>query len=193
MSRLNSAGRGRAFLLAVLFALLIGGCSSNDTAKVCPRAAVLSEAGSLTRFGPGAGRDILDIEWQGEVSDIVADCVFRDLKGSRQAVVRLTPVFALSRGAANTDGKADFTYFVSVVRNREILSKQLFELTETFPGNRSRMVVRDDDPPIIVDIPLPARATGSEYEILVGFQLTPEELQRNEEARRLGRQPLLAE
>jgi hypothetical protein len=181
------ASHWRVFLILLTIALLVGGCSSNKKAEVCPRVAALSEAGSLTRFAPGPGRDILDVDFQGEVTDLVAQCDFADAKGARLVAVQLAPVFTLSRGAANTNRKADFTYFVSVVRNEAILSKQLFEVASTFAGNRSRIVVKDDDPPVMIDIPLPYRAAENEYEILVGFQLTAEELQWNQASRGSGR------
>ena len=117
---------------------------------------------------------------------MVAKCEFPDAKDTRQAVVQLAPVFTLNRGAANTDRKADFTYFVSVVRDQEILSKQLFEIESTFPGNRSRIVVKDDDPPVTIDIPLPYRGAEQEFEVLVGFQLTAEELRHNQTTRTVG-------
>jgi hypothetical protein len=166
---------------------LSAGCSSDERADVCPRVAVLSEAGTLTRFAPGSGRDILDIDFQAQVGDLLARCTFPDVKGKRQVVVQLAPVFVVSRGAANADGKASFTYFVSVVRTEQILSKQQFEVVVEFPGNRSRIAVQDDDPPIVIDIPLPYRKAEYEYEVLVGFQLTAEELEDNRRWQSLGR------
>jgi hypothetical protein len=183
-----SVRRWFSFLTALLVVPAVVDCSSTEKqTKVCPRVAVLSEAGSLTRYVPGSGTDILDIDFQGEIADLVAQCEFPDVKGTRQVLVQLAPVFVLSRGAANTNRKVDFTYFVSVVRNEEILSKQLFMVSSEFAGNRSRVVLKDDNPPIDIDIPLPYRAAEYEYEILVGFQLTPEELQRNQASRGLGR------
>ena len=175
-------------LAALLVVAAVVGCSSSEKkAEACPRVAVLSEAGSLTRYVRSSGTDILDIDFQGEIADLDAQCEYPDKKATRQVLVQLAPVFVLSRGAANTDRKADFTYFVSVVRNEEILSKQLFEVSSEFADNRSRVVLKDDNPPIAVDIPLPYRAAEYEYEVLVGFQLTQEELQRNQASRGSGR------
>ena len=56
-----------------------------------------------------------------------------------------------------------------------------------FAANRARVIVRDDDPPISIDIPLPYKAAEYEYEVLVGFQLTPEELAYNQRWQGLGR------
>lgn len=187
MSIRKSVDRWRASLIVTIVALIVAGCTSDKQTKACPRVAVLSEAGSLTRFAPGAGRDILDVDFQGAITDLVTDCNNPDARTPAQVIVQLAPVFTLSRGAANNDRKAEFTYFVSVVRNEEILSKQLFEVESTFAGNRSRIVVRDDNPPIMIDIPLSERNSARDYEVLVGFQLTADELQHNQVTRGLGR------
>ncbi len=176
------------FVAALLVVPAVVGCSSTGTnTEACPRVAVLSEAGSLTRYARGSGTDILDIDFQGEIADLAARCEHADRKGVRQVLVQLAPVFVVNRGAANVDRKVDFTYFVSVVRNEEILSKQLFEVASEFADNRWRVVLKDDNPPIDIDIPLPYRAAEYEYEVLVGFQLTHEELQHNQASRGAGR------
>lgn len=171
--------------LSVVALLLAAGCASDKQQRVCPRVAVLSEAGSLTRFAAGERHDILDISFQAQIGDLPAECTYPD--GNRRVVVQLSPVFILDRGAANDDGKAAFIYFVSVVRTDEILSKQTFDLSFDFPVNRTRLAVQDGDPPIIVTIPLPYRDAEYEYEVLVGFQLTPDELSYNQRWQNLGR------
>lgn len=169
--------------------LMLFGCASNNKQmKVCPRVAVLTEAGALTRFQPGPGRDILDIDFQGNIGDIIASCEFPEAKdGGRRVNVQLAPVFVFSRGAANRDAKIDFTYFVSVVRDETILMKEEFAAQTQFPPNRGRVVVRDDDPSISIDIPLPFKAAEYEYEVLVGFQLSADELAYNQRWQGLGR------
>lgn len=173
----------------ILVTLALFGCSSDDKQmKVCPRVAVLSEAGKITRFQPGAGRDILDIDFQGDVGDILVSCEYPDVKhGNRRVTVQVAPVFVFSRGAANREPAIDFTYFVSVVRDGQILSKQQFDAQTQFIANRARVIVRDDSPPITVDIPLPYKAAEYEYEVLVGFQLTADELAYNQRWQGLGR------
>ncbi|MFO1118844.1 MAG: hypothetical protein U1E38_01475 [Rhodospirillales bacterium] len=172
-----------------LAGLMLFGCSSdNKQMKVCPRVAVLTEAGALTRFQPGPGRDILDIDFQGNIGDIISSCEFPDAKdGGRRVNVQLAPVFVFTRGAANRDPKIDFTYFVSVVRDETILMKEEFAAQTQFAPNRGRVVVRDDDPSISIEIPLPFKAAEYEYEVLVGFQLSAEELAYNQRWQGLGR------
>lgn len=173
-----------------LSTLLLLGCASGDKQmKVCPRVAVLTEAGALTRFQPGPGRDILDIDFQSNVGDIISSCEFPEEKkdGVRRVNVQLAPVFVFTRGAANRDPKIDFTYFVSVVRDENILMKEEFVAQTQFAPNRARVVVRDDDPSISIEIPLPYKAAEYEYEVLVGFQLSAEELAYNQRWQGLGR------
>lgn len=179
--------RKACIALSMATAMLAAGCASNKEQRVCPRVAVLSEAGSLTRFAAGDHHDILDIDFQAQIGDLPAQCAYPGEKGNRQVVVQLAPVFIIDRGSANSDGKASFTYFVSVVRTNEILSKQTFDLSLDFPTNRSRLAMQDGDPPITVTIPLPYRDAEYEYEVLVGFQLTPEELAYNQRWQNLGR------
>ena len=176
-----------ALAVAGLAVAVLSGCRSDvKVEKVCPRVAVLSDAGSLTKFASPAGRDILDIDFQGEIADIVASCEYSDDKKNRQVAVQVAPVFAVSRGAANTDRTAKFTYFVSVIRGEQILTKQEFETSTDFAGNRTRVVFQDSEP-VSIDIPLAYRAAEYEYEVLLGFQLTPEELDYNKKWRTVGR------
>jgi hypothetical protein len=179
----------RRIVSGLILAIALVGCSSDDKRmKVCPRVAVLSEAGKITRFQPGPGRDILDIDFQGDIGDIVASCEYPDVKqGLRRVTVQVAPVFVFSRGAANREPTIDFSYFVSVVRDGQILSKQQFDAQTQFIANRARVIVRDDNPPITIDIPLPYKAAEYEYEVLVGFQLTADELAYNQRWQGLGR------
>lgn len=168
-------------------AAVLGSCRSNEKVEqVCPRVAVLTDAGTLTEFASPAGRDILDIDFQGDIADIVASCEYSDDKKNRQLAMQVSPVFSVTRGAANTDRTARFTYFVSVVRGEQILTKQEFETSTEFAGNRTRVVFQDSDP-VTIDIPLPHRAAEYEYQVLLGFQLTPEQLEYNKKWRSVGR------
>ncbi len=168
-------------MLALLATSLGTACSSKDVAPACPRVAVLNGAGSLTRFAPGPGRDLLDVDFQADMADLVSAC--RDKQapdGKPITVVALAPVLVANRGPANRDHQARFSYFVSVVDSgQQILTKQIFPIEIDFSGNRNRVVLRDDDPPITVDVPNPKGVGARGYEILLGFQLTQDEIDYN--------------
>lgn len=174
---------GRCFcLLVVGVVMLATACSSSrDEAPACPDVAVVSDAASLTRFAPGEGRDLLDVDIQVEIADLVSACKDTDKRdGQPIAKVVVAPVIVASRGSANRELTQRVSYFVSVVdANQQILRKEIYTLTLDFTDNRNRLVIRDDDPPITVDIPNAKRVNARGYQILIGFQLTPEELEYN--------------
>ena len=64
---------------------------------------------------------------------------------------------------------------------RDILAKEIFTSIVPFPEGRSQAGVVEELEQII---PLPDRKAGPNYEIIVGFQLTEEQLQQNRKRRR---------
>lgn len=166
--------------------LVLSGCSSSKPSPPpCPSVLVLSEASSMTRFVPGRGTDLLDIDFQAEISDLLSGCkIQRPGKPGATMAVTLAPILVVSRGAANGDGRADFSYFVSVIDgNDHIVNKQDFPVGVTFEGNRNTVVVREDESPISVDIPLTPGVNPLDYEIIVGLQLTQSQLEYNRDRR----------
>ncbi|MFO1152444.1 MAG: hypothetical protein U1E42_02095 [Rhodospirillales bacterium] len=169
-----------ALLTAALLTGALAACSSKEKPPACPRVAVLNGAGTLTRFAPGGGRDILDMDFEAEIADVVSACRDQKRDGNPISVVVVAPVLVANRGPANQDRQARFNYFVSVVDGSEtILTKQIFPIAMDFSGSRNRVVLRDDDPPITIDVPNPQKIGARGYEILVGFQLTQEEIDYN--------------
>lgn len=187
LSRVHTA----ATAIAICASALAAGCSSGrDKAPACPDVAVVSDASTITRFAPGPGRDILDMDLQAEIADLVSACKDKEKRdGNPVAKVVVAPVIVASRGPANQDRTPRLQYFVSVVdSNQQILQKQIYDLPIDFTENRTRVIIRDDDPPIVVDVPN-AKGAARGYQILVGFQLTPEELSYNRERRSTGAAP----
>lgn len=184
--------RHRRRLLLALVALSVPfvttACGGGRKAEpVCPRVLVLADAATLTEFAPGRGTDLLDIDYEVEIADVLSGC--RVDRGDRNTPVLTTavaPILLVERGAANREGTASFTYFVSVVgRGEAISTKQEFPVAVRFEGNRSRLVLREDDPPVSVNIPLTGATNPLSYEIIVGLQLSEQQLAYNQ-ARRAG-------
>lgn len=170
----------RAAAAGAVLALAVAGCGSTPEPAECPPVSVLSEAASLTRFAPGPGRDLVDVDFRAELTDLRSGCVYaREEGGASKLVVAVGPAVAATRGPANENRKADFQYFVSVVgADADILNKQLFAVSVTFPGNSTRVDVVQDDPPVSIDLPIAAEGEGY-YEILLGLQLSEDELLYN--------------
>ena len=185
---------GRAAALA-LFAILAGCAVYQDLEEtvigkepLCPSVKVLPEAATITRFKEGAGRDIIDVDFKGEIIDIKGSCgedIDEDT-GAGTLNLELEVVMELERGPANRGRKIMFEYFFSIQDpEKRILEVKAFGVEVTFPGNRTVLRWSEDpDEPIILTIPLKAGQRGQDFVIKSGFQLSPEEYRYN---RRQGR------
>ena len=170
---------------------LLAGCSAYDwlftrtPPPPCPRVSVLADASSLVKFQSGPGRDLTDIEFGGEIKGFETACEY-DLDedtGTGSVTVEVAVFILAERGLADRDRRAVLPYFALVLdAERRILNKRFFEVAVEFPGNRTRVTVKDD-PPVALTIPLKAEDRGETYRVIVGFQLSKEELEYNRRQR----------
>lgn len=179
MSRLRKAA-------VVALALLASGCGlfgDQPPPPPCPRISVPPDAQSITRFVEGPGRDLIDVAYDGRIVDILGSCEHEidDVTNAGVLSVEINLVIETSRGPANSDRRAALDYFVALAdSSRNLLNVRVFPVTVEFPGNRNRLIWRDDpDEPVILRIPLKAGQSGVDFEIFVGLQLTREELDYN--------------
>lgn len=172
--------RGVAALAA---AALLGGCGflgfgdKPNPRSICPQALILADAGEMTVFRDGPGRDLTDVVAQARIADLIIDC-----KPQRRSVtVDLQVAIAAERGPANQSGKQDVEYFVAVVGPQgEVLARQSFRMNFEWPENRMRVGRVDELEP---QIPLSAPERAPEYQIWVGLQLTEDQLEWNRRSR----------
>lgn len=167
----------RSALLAL--ALVLASCSSSPKdPRACPRLGVIADAAELVRYRAGDGRDLTDQLFSARLGDVVGSC--RLDKASANVEMRVAIV--ADRGPAMTrPDEAEVEYFVAVTGpGDEILAKETFRTRLDF-ANRNRTGVAEE---LSQRIPLPAGSDPGAYSILVGFQLTPEELSDNRRRRR---------
>lgn len=151
--------------------------SSDEPNYGCPPITVMQDAASLTRFA-GTGRDLLDVDYQAQIADLLMGCKYTDDK--RGVIIGVAPVIIVDRGPANHDRKALIEYFVSVVEyGTTIVSKQQFTTAVNFDGNRTRVLLREDDPAVSIDLPVPPQNAARDYDIVIGLQLSASELEYN--------------
>lgn len=159
-------------------ALLVGlsGCGMfgpKVTQYDCPATAGLGDAAVLSKFRPGPGRDLTDVRYQVRLVDVQNVCEY-DSKG---VTVRMRAGFALELGPANPDRKGEFEFFVAITDpNEEIVAKRIFSAPITFPSNVGYVEHVEE---LQQRIPLPKGGSAADYRIIVGLQLTPEELEYN--------------
>lgn len=139
----------------------------------CPRVSIVGDAAQLVTFRPGAGRDLTDITMRGVIAGFDGGCeYFEDHVG---VTMRLSIV--AERGPAGSNNDANFNYFIAVADPQErILNKEIFATSVTFPVGGSQAGTLET---LEYRIPLDRPASGSFYRVLVGFQLTPDQLEYN--------------
>ena len=92
--------------------------------------------------------------------------------------------FSFGRGPAAEGETTTYNYFVAVTRkNIDVIEKSVFPLTVTFPPGQDRVTVRQKIDEII--IPRANDTTsGENFEIVVGFVVTPEQRAFNADGKR---------
>jgi hypothetical protein len=168
--------------LAGLALLALAGCADVNAprdafAPPCPQRAILAEAGDLARYTPG-GKDLTDLVLQARVTSMNGVCT----KGPKPTLTRVSIIVGInaSRGPAARSREADISYFVAVLRGDDILNKEVIPVHIAFPSNASAVAIQGDE--VTIDLPTPKGVTAADYRVLVGLQLSPEELAHNRAA-----------
>ena len=172
---------------ALVGVLLLAGCTGtydklfgdNLPPPACPGVSILADGVALIKFRPGGGRDLTDVLFSGEILGINATCAYERNRETKSGSVTVEVAIDIraERGPADRSRKAVLPYFVSLVDGeRRLIEKRQFEIAVEFPGNLSRIRLKDD-PPIALKIPLKADQRGDLFQVYVGFQLTKDELE----------------
>ena len=163
-------------------ALMLGACGifgsqvdlgmSPEMAQKCPPVGIVAYTGDITRFA-GNSRDASDVIDRAAIGSLNVQC--QDTEDERSVVARITFDISATRGPASTSGTAEFPFFVTVTRGNEaVLDKNLYTSNHTFTG-RSTSVQRES---VTAWVPLDDGKLP-DTEILIGFQLTRDELAYN--------------
>ncbi len=170
----------RANLFGALAVFTLAACDSQEAvlAPACPHIVIVKDTAELTAFRPGPGRDLTDVVFDARIDGFDGTCE-TDLDDDRsgQVDVDLQLVFEATRGPANTTRQGKFSYYVAIAdRGGAILAKKVFDTELEFEGNRSRVGGIEE---LTQEIPLRPGQLGEDFDIFVGFQLSPEQLNYN--------------
>lgn len=179
----------RAFFVSMRWAavvaagVLLAACSSDeeDAGAPCPAAKVLGEPSELTRFRDGPGRDPTDILFEARIVRVAGECAYDQDGGEIE--VELNVAMEVTRGAASTDGKVSYRYFVAVSEwtpdggtEPAVHSREAFEVEARIPSGRRGLRYQDL---LEVAIPRPDGRKVQNYVLYLGFELTRDELAHN--------------
>jgi hypothetical protein len=152
--------------------------SQVDLGPVCPATAVLSDAVTVTKLKPGtlvAERNPANIAFTAEMSQAKLDCNYDREKNRLSVDIDFAVKGTRGPAAAGTDPQLDF--FVAVVDlDNNIVSKAVYHGQPQMSGRASNIYTQNVSN---FPVPLAMDRRPSDYEILTGFQLTPDELAYN--------------
>jgi len=140
---------------------------------LCPRGLILNDAQELTQFREGIGRDLTDVVSTVRVADVTLGCKY-DTAGMS---VEMQVAIAAERGPADRAGFAEAEYFVALVDGkRQIRAREVYRLRFEFVDNRNRIGRIELLDPFV---PQADATTGPDWQIWVGLQLTPQQVEDN--------------
>ena len=145
----------------------------------CPFVKVLYDAGRYVEFAEqreAAGA----VSWTGEIQGVAANCRYREKDPIR---VDVEVLFAFGKGPRAEGDQKTYNWWVAVTeRNRTVLAKEYFATQADFDGG-DRAAVRERLGGITIPRAGPG-VSGSNFEILVGFDVTPQMAEFNREGKR---------
>lgn len=146
----------------------------------CPYVKVLYDAGRYVEFKNGREASA-DVAYTGEIQSISAGCAYKD---DQPISVQVEMLFELGKGPQAEGSSKTYKYWVAVTRrNQSIIEKAYFDLPVKFGPGQDRVYVTED----IGEITIPRAAvttSGSNFEILIGFDVTPQMAAFNREGKR---------
>jgi hypothetical protein len=157
------------------------GAAAEANPGPCPRAFSLYDASRVVEMRGDGSEKFGNVGFTGEVDAVRSLCRYY---ADRPIVADLTIDFSLGRGPAASGETVTYNYFVAATRkNIDVLEKSVFPLTVTFPAGQDRMRVTETIDEII--FPRANDTTsGENFEIVVGFVVTPEQRAFNADGKR---------
>ncbi|WP_309645858.1 Tat pathway signal sequence domain protein [Phenylobacterium sp.] len=146
----------------------------------CPFVKVLYDAARYVEFKEGREASA-NVAYSGEIQGISAGCQYKD---DDPIKVTMEVLFELGKGPQATSDTKTYRYWIAVTkRNDSVITKQYFDLPVKFAEGQDRVYATEE----IGQVTIP-RATnttsGANFEILVGFDVTPQMAAFNRDGKR---------
>jgi hypothetical protein len=146
----------------------------------CPFVKTLYDAARYIEFKEGREASAA-VGYSGEIQGISAGCQYKDDKPIR---VTMEVLFELGRGPQAEGRQKTYRYWVAVTdRNRSILAKESFDLPVTFKEGEDRVYIRESIDQIVIPR-AEITTSGSNFEVLIGFEVTPQMAAFNRDGKR---------
>jgi hypothetical protein len=111
------------------------------------------------------------VGFTGEIDGLSSACEY---KNEQPIHVQARLLFELGRGPQAQGASKTYRYWVAVTdRNRAVIQKQYFDMPVAFPAGHDRVDKTED----VLGIVIPRgdiKVSGANFEVLIGFDVTPE-------------------
>ena len=144
----------------------------------CPYVKVLYDAGRYVEF-EGGRESANTVQYSGEIQGLSSACEYKDAEPIR---VSMELLFGLGKGPKATGDRKTYRYWVAVTqRNQGVIAKEYFDLPVKFDGDRALVTEKVEG----IVIPRASLETsGANFEVLVGFDVTPQMAEFNRDGKR---------
>lgn len=143
----------------------------------CPNALALYDAHRLVQIN---GEDVVyeTVGFTGEITNVVSRCRYTD-RDSSPIDMEVGVSMAFGRGPAAEGETYTYELFVAVTGlDSVVIEKQVFPVTVRFEPGQDRVEMNEIFDPIMIPRANPD-TSGANFEVLVGFELTDEQLEFN--------------
>lgn len=156
---------------ALLLLLGLTACGADRIVPPCPPVRIDNATAALTKFKDGAAQDPANIEYRAELVGYKGQCVFKD----DRVELSMDIDFAFEAGPAAAGG-LKVPYFVAIPQfYPRPEGKRVLE----FAGPSSKGPQRVREANITTVIPLKKDEPAASYDVYIGMQLTPAQLEYN--------------
>jgi hypothetical protein len=146
----------------------------------CPYVKVLYDAARYVEFKDNREASA-SVGYTGEIQGVSAACAYKDAQPIK---VQMQVLFNLGRGPAATGSHKVYRYWVAVThRNQGVIAKEYFDMPVSFPAGHDRVAITET----LGNITIPRndiKVSGANFEVLVGFDVTPEMAAFNRDGKR---------
>lgn len=143
--------------------------SRRANAGPCPTVRILYDAARMVELNGGVAR-AANVGFTGEIEGVSANCSYRN---DDPITIEVDVLFRFGKGPAATGDGRTYRYWVAVTaRDQAVLAKEYFDLPVAFESGTERTEALQSQQIVIPRAT--ATTSGENFEVLIGFDVTPE-------------------
>jgi len=147
----------------------------SDKSSVCPDAVILASTSSLPGYNPSTGGDPSSVVYTIAMTNVTTKCSYDKSESTADA---RTKIFVhAERPSGGREATYRVPYFVAVTTNGEIMDKKTYWMNFAFPSDAAVVDANEVVESTVVKVEKGKHSY--DYHLIVGFQLTKDQLDYN--------------